>query len=217
MVKVVGRLDLFKSWDNLRVGGQSNTSDRANLVEELGNGILVGVEGQVADEQGITLRAEGVAMLLGTVGSAVLGVGIIRAGIGIVQVDVTATNILTLHGLECNSSRLGILEVDISKAAAAASTLLGNNASTNKTIERLECLVEEVVINAPGQAAGKECRGSVAVHLGLLDGGIDLIIRLALLGSGGSLLLLRVVRVLLRVIAGVRLVIRLGLLREENC
>lgn len=154
-------------------------------------------------------------MLLGAVGSAALGVSTFRAGVGVVEVDVTAANILALHGLVGNLSRLGILEVDIAKATAASSALLGNNTSTNKAIERLECLVEGIIINAPGQAAGEECGGSVAVNLGLLGRGIDLLIGLALLGRLSLLLLLlvgrRVVRVLLRVIA-----VRLGRLRESK-
>lgn len=213
MVKGTNEIGSLKPQDNLRVSGQSNTGDRADFVEELGNGILVNVEGQVADEQGVALSAEGITVLLGTVGSAVLGVGTFRAGVGVVEVDVTAANILALHSLVGNLSRLSILEVDIAKATAAASALLGNDTSTNKAIERLECLVEGIIINAPGQAAGEEGRGSVAVDLGLLGRGIDLLIGLALLGRLSLLLLLlvgrRVVGVLLRVIA-----VRLGSLRE---
>jgi hypothetical protein len=129
------------------------------------NGILVNVERQVADEEGITLSADGVAVLLGTVGSAGSRVGIIGTSIGIVKVDVTATNVLTLHGLVSLGGRLSILEVDISEATAAASGLLSNNTSANKTVERLKCLVQGIVIDAPGQAASEEGRGSVAVNL----------------------------------------------------
>lgn len=215
MVKVTSETGSFKPQDNLRVSRQSNTGDRADFVEELGDGILIDVKGQVADEQGVTLGAESVAVLLGTVGSTALGIGTFRAGVGVVEVDGTAANVLALHSLVGNLSRLSILEVDIAKATATASALLGNNTSTNKAIERLECLVEGIIINAPGQAAGEECGGSVAVNLGLLGRGVDLLIGLALLGRLSLLLLFlvirRVVRVLLRVIA-----IRLGRLRGNK-
>lgn len=197
--------------DNLRVGRQSNADNGANLVEELSDGVLVNVERQVADEESVALRADGIAVLLSTIGSTGLRSGIVGAGVGIVKVDGTATNILTLHGLVSLGSGLSILEVDITETTAAASGLLSNDTSTNKAVERLESLVQGIVIDAPGQAAGEEGGSSVAVDLGLLGRGINLVVSLALLGSGGILLLLiRVIAVLLRVAR-----VRLGLLKKE--
>lgn len=154
-------------------------------------------------------------MLLGAVSSAGLRSGIIRAGVGIVKVDSTATNILTLHGLVSLGGRLSILEVDITEATAAASSLLSHDTSTNKAVEGLESLVQGIVIDAPSQAASEEGGSSVAVDLGLLGRGINLVVSLALLGSRGVLLLLigrRIIAVLLRVIARVRL----GLLKKRK-
>lgn len=200
--------------DNLRVGRQSDADNGANLVEELSDGVLVNVERQVADEESVALRADGIAVLLGTVGSTGLGSGIVGAGVGVVKVDGTATNILTLHGLVSLGSGLSILEVDITETTAAASSLLSNDTSTNKAVERLESLVQGIVIDAPGQAAGEEGGSSVAINLSLLSRGINLVVSLALLGSGGILLLLllirRVIAVLLRIAR-----VRLGLLKKE--
>lgn len=206
--------DEFKqTQENLRVGRQSNADNGANLVEELSDGVLVNVERQVADEESVALRADGIAVLLSAVGSTGLRSGIVGASVGIVKVDGTATNILTLHGLVSLGSGLGILKVDITETTAAASSLLSNDTSTNKAIERLESLVQGIVIDAPGQAASEEGGSSVAVDLGLLGRGIILVVSLALLGSGGILLLLirRVIAVLLRVAR-----VRLGLLKKEK-
>lgn len=150
-------------------------------------------------------------MLLSAVSSTGLRSGIVGAGVGIVKVDSTATNILALHGLESLGSGLSILEVDITETAAAASSLLSDDTSTNEAVERLESLVQGIVIDAPSQAASEEGGSSVAVDLGLLGRGINLVVSLALLGSGGILLLLigrRVIAVLLR--------FSLGLLKKKK-
>ena len=198
---------------NLRVGGKSDAGNGSDLAEELTDGILVNVERQVADEEGVALGAEGVAVSLGAVGSTALGVGIGRASVGVVEVEGTAVKLETLHGLVGLGATLRVVEVDVTEATAAASSLLSDNTSADETLEVLEGLVEGVGIDAPAQAASEE--GSGSISLGLLSlVGVDVVLSLALLG--GSLLSLLSLGIgLLRAVIAVIAVIRilLGIVR----
>lgn len=147
-------------------------------------------------------------MALGAVGSTVLGLSLSRLGVGVVKVDSTAINLLTLHGLVGLGSRLGVGEVDITEATAAASVLVGDDASTDEVTERLESLVEGIVINTPAERASEQGGGGV-ISLGLLGGLVDLLLSLALLGGSGLSLLLLIG---VRVIAVVGVILRVGIL-----
>lgn len=148
---------------------------------------MVNIKGQVADEQGVTLGANGVTVSLGAVGGAGLGVGVGGTGVGVVEVDGTATKVLALHGLVRLGARLGVVEVDVTEATAAAAVPLSHDTSAIKTGELLEGLVETIIIDAPTQAADE--KGSGAVSLGLLWGLVDVLLSLALLGGSGLSLL----------------------------
>lgn len=191
---------------DLRVGRQTNAGNLSNLAEELADGVLVNLERKVTDEKGIALGAEGVAMALGAVGSTVLGVGLSRLGVGVVKVQGATVNLLALHGLVSLGGRLGVGEVDVTKATAAASVLVSDDASADEVTERLEGLVQGVVIDTPAEGTGEEGGGSVDISLGLLGGLVDLLLSLALLG--GSLGLGLFLFLIVRVIAVVRVLIR---------
>lgn len=137
-------------------------------------------------------------MLAGTGGSAVLGSG---SGLGSkVKTHLTALKIAAVLGVE---SLLGILvgvEVDVAEATGPAALLVGDDTGTGETLEVLELLVEDVVINAPAEVAAPEggalllavLNSLVLLGLGLLS----LLLSLSLLG-GLSLLLGRLGRSLL--------------------
>jgi hypothetical protein len=194
-----------KRGKDLRVGREANADNLANLAEELVDSVLVNVERQVTDEEGVALGADAVTVALGTVGSTSLGSGLGGTGVGVVKVEGTALKVLALHGIVGLGARLGISEVDIAEALAAAGVLVPDNTSADETLEVLEGLVEGVVIDAPAQAASEQ--SSRCVSLGLLGAGVVLIIlSLALLGYlRGSLLLrlLGVVAAVIRIVLGV--------------
>lgn len=187
----------------LRVGRQANASGLSDLTEEYSNSLLVHIEGQVADEKSVAGRADGVAMLLGTVSGTIARVALSGTSIGVVQVQSTVVKLEALHGIVSLGSVGAVVEVDIAEATAAAAHLVSDNTSANKTLKLLEGLVESIVINVPAQVAGEQGGGTLAVSLGLLGGSVNLVVSLALLGSRSVLsLLLGFVR-LLRVIIAV--------------
>lgn len=122
-------------------------------------------------------------MLLGTVVGTSLGSGVGRTRVGVVEVDGTALDVLALHGVISLGGLLAVGEVDIAEALAAASVLVVDNTSTDETLEAREGLVQDVVVDAPAQAAGEEGAGGVGLlGLRLLGGSVGVIVRLALLG-----------------------------------
>lgn len=195
----------------LRIGREANASNLSNFGKELADGLLVNIEGQVTDEEGIALRADSVAVSLGTVVGTSLRVGISRLGVGVVKVEGTTIKFLTLHGLVGLGGRLVVLKVNVSEATAATAHLVGDDTGANETAEVLESLLEGIVIDVPAQAAGKQRSGSGDIALGLLGSGIDVVLGLALLGRSfglGLFLGIRVrgvgvIRVVFRVITGV--------------
>lgn len=92
------------------------------------------------------------------------------------------------------------VEVDVAEATGPAALLVGDDTGTGETLEVLELLIEDVVINAPAEVAAPEggalllavLNSLVLLGLGLLS----LLLSLSLLG-GLSLLLGRLGRSLL--------------------
>jgi hypothetical protein len=176
----------------------------------LANGVLVSVEGQVTNKESIALRADRVAVSLGTVVGTVTRVSLGRASIGIVEVESTVVELEALHSIISLSGSLGVLKVDVSEASAAASITISDDTAANQALKLLESFGQGGIVNVPAQVASKQGSGSLLVSLGLLRGGVDLLISLALLGSRGVLglglglvgllrVVLTVVRVFLRV------------------
>lgn len=173
--------------------------------------VLVNIEGKVANKESVALGADGITVTLGTVGSAGSGVGIGGASVGIVEVDITALDVLALHGLVGLGGVLGGIEVDVTEATAATAHLVSNDAGTDETTEGLESLVEDVIIDGPAQVTSEESGGSVGLGLLGLGLGLILILSLALLRGGLLSLGLRLIRLLLRVGVGViRITIGVG-------
>ncbi len=201
--------------NDLRVSWQANAGNFGNLSEKLANSLLVNIERQVANEEGLTLRADGVAVTRSAVSSTVLRVSLGGASVGIVEVQSAAIKLLALHSLVGLGGRLRVSKVDVAEATAAASAPLSDDAGADEATEALEGLRQALVGHVPAQAAGEQSGGSI--RLGLLGGVINLLLSLALLGrlSGLGLLLLggvaviRVVRVGVRAILGVR--VRVGI------
>jgi hypothetical protein len=182
---------------DIRVGRQTKAGNLGNIAEELTDHILVNIERQVADEEGVALGADGVTVLLGALVGAGLGVGVVGLAGSEVKVDLATIDLLARHGLVSLGSRGGISEVDVAETTAATSSTVRDNTSADNALAVLESLVQAIIINAPGQAASEESLGAagvgLSVGLGLLGGSIDLLISLALLRGRGllSLLLLR--------------------------
>jgi hypothetical protein len=177
---------------HVRVGRQTQTLDLGDLAEELGHDVLIGIEGEVADEEGVALRADGVTMSLGTVGSAVTRGSIVsRARLGRIQSHATTLKLEALHGIEGGLAVLGAVEVDVAEATGALHILVGDYAGAVKASTVLEGLVERVIVNGPAKVTNEQGDGTLlgVISLGLLGSGGGLIVSLALLGGLGLLLL----------------------------
>lgn len=179
-----------------RVSGETAAGDLRYFTEESLDGVLINIEGQVANEEGIARGGDGVTVLLGAVGSTIAGIGVSGLGVGVVEVEGAAIELMALHGLVGLGGRLRVVEVDVAEALAAAGVLIVDDASADEASEIFESGSEGVIIHAPAQGASEEGSGSV-VGLGLLGLLSDLLLSLSLLGRGslGLLLGLRLGRV----------------------
>lgn len=191
----------------LLVSRQANALDLANLAKELGNHVLVRVEGKVTDEEGVTLGAGSVAELLSAVVGASGGtLTLSRARLRGIESKGTALDIDLVHGLEGSLGLLVGLKVNVSEAARSLKSLVGDDSGSLETGAFGEGLVESVVVDAPAEVTDEKSvvlfLGTLLV-LGLLDGSRSLLLSLTLLGILG-LLLVRLLRI--RVIGIVRVV-----------
>ncbi|KAK8924888.1 hypothetical protein VCV18_005314 [Metarhizium anisopliae] len=114
-----------------RVGRQANAGDLGDLGEELTDSLLVGVEGQVANEESLAFRADRVAVFLGTVRSTVTGVRLGRPSVGVIEVKRTAVQLKALHSFVSLGGGFRCLKVDVSEATAAAAVSVSDNTSTD--------------------------------------------------------------------------------------
>lgn len=101
----------------IRVSGQTDALDRSVLGEELLDHVLVGGEGDVADEQGVTLGAGLVAEGLGAVVSTLTRVCVaVGTGVGVVEVHLAAVELGVLLSSMSLDGVLDIDEFDISES-----------------------------------------------------------------------------------------------------
>lgn len=189
------------------VSGQAQVLDLGGIGEESGDDLLVSLERQVADKEGVALGAGGVTVLLGAVGSTSASIIVGRARLGEVDVHSTALELVALHLLVRGLASLMAAEVDITEALGSLHLAVGDHAGTLDALALLESVVKDIVVDTPAQVADEKGGGLRAIRLGLLGGGSLLVISLALLGRSLGLLLflLRLVRVV--TVAGSLLVV----------
>jgi hypothetical protein len=178
--------------------------------ESLAEHVLVGLERDVADEKGVGLWVLGITVGLGAGVGAVLWCGVVT-GSGEVNIGLATIDESTLLGLEGSGGIGGVGELNVTETLGAARLTVGDDTSAGDLTELFELAVQPLVVNVPAQVTNEQVLGSgiLDLSLGLLGGGLLLlIIGLALLGWGGllgALLLLRVVRVIRVVAIGTRL------------
>mgnify|MGYP001596329099 FL=1 len=170
------------------------------LAESLAEHVLVGLEGDVADEKGVGLWVLGITVGLGASVGAVLWCGVVT-GSREVNVGLATVDESTLLGLEGSGGIGGVGELNVTETLGATRLAVGDDASASDLTELLKLAVQPLVINVPAQVTNEQVLGSgiLDLSLGLLGGGLLLfVIGLALLGWGGLLgaLLFRVVRVI---------------------
>lgn len=184
------------------------------MTEELRDRVLVGTEGDVADKQGVALRAG----LVTEVPSAGLGAVLVVVVVGwaassVVEVDLATINLGVLLGVVSLGSVGRVDVLDITETAGATRVAVGDNANTRKLTEALELLAEPLLVDVPGQVTNEEVRRSarslLISLLRLLGGGSGLLLSLALLGG---LLRLGLGRVRIRAFGVVRFIRILGFL-----
>lgn len=186
--------------ENLLLSGQTEALDVGNLVEESGDRILVDIERQVADKDGLALGAQLVVELLGAIVGTVLEI-VLGLGAGEIDPHVTVVEVATLLSLEGSLGILSGVEVDVAEATRAT-VLSSDNTSVGAASGALELLKEGSIIDLPAEVTDEQSRALLLAILGLvlLGRGLSLLLlSLALLGGGLGLLLggvgLRVVRI----------------------
>jgi hypothetical protein len=100
----------------LAVSWERDTGDGSELLEHLGDLIIVGLEGKVTEEYGVT----GVALLVTKLVGAVVGEGVaiaLRTRLAEVDVQGAATNLSTLLACVGSDSTVEIGEFNIAEAA----------------------------------------------------------------------------------------------------
>lgn len=200
-----------RGWDIL-LDGETEALDVGNLVEEIRNRLLVDLEGQVADEDGLALRANLIVEFLGAVDRVLVGFGLAA---GNVESHVTTIKESTVLLVKRGLCILRSVKINVAKSSGATVVAVGHDASTSDTLALLELLVEDVVIDLPAKVANEEsgALGGLVLGLGLLGRGLSIVVGLALLGGDLSLLFgrlgVRLVRVTRSVGVGVLLIVRL--------
>lgn len=182
------------------VGRDTEAGNGGNRVEEVGDGRLVSGEGHVADEEGVGLGADGVAVLGSAVGGLVLGLvaGILASE---VETHLTALKKSTALGIISLLRLLVGGKVDVAETARAAGLTVSDDASALGTLAVLELSQKDGIIDTPAEVTNPE--GALVVG-NLL--GLGLLGSLLLLGGLLSLALLG--RLL-----GLGLLLRLGRVR----
>ena len=95
------------------VGGQGDTSDLAVLAESLANALVGGVEGEVANEEGVAGSTALVAELLGASGTLVL---VLLAGLAEVDVQGAAIEVGVVESLLGGLRSVGGGELNVTEA-----------------------------------------------------------------------------------------------------
>jgi hypothetical protein len=169
---------------DIHVCGETKALDSSSRVEELGNEVLSGGPGKVADEESVARRADLITVGLLASGSTVLGLVLGLLG-SEVKSHVTAIEERTVLLVVSLLGGVRVAEVDVSESARATRLLVGDDTSSDQVLVALEFLEEGVVIDVPCQVADEEGRTLLRVDLGLLALGIllgGLLRSLALLG-----------------------------------
>lgn len=172
----------------LTVGRQRDAGDGAVLAEVLGDDLVGGVEGDVADEQRV---AGGGALVAVAVGAVAGTLAVLLGGAGSAEVDVhlAAIELVLVHLLLGLLSIGGAGELNITEALGAAALAVGDDADAGDLAELLELALEPLLVDGPGQIANEEVLDTLLsglLGLVLLHGGGGFVLGLALLG--GSLL-----------------------------
>jgi hypothetical protein len=177
---------------SVTVGRETDGLDGTVLAEGLGQGILIGIEANVADEDGVGWGLGGVAVLVGTV-EALLLRSLLRAGLASVHTKLTVVKQVAVtsgESLLCIGSA-GVL--DVSEPLAAARLAVGDDAYTLDLTELLELASQPLLVDVPAKVANEKvcgCTGlliSLALFRGVLGGSLSL--TLLALGDGGLLFL----------------------------
>lgn len=195
---------------SVAVSRETDALDAAVLGEDLGEGGLVGVKADVADEQRRRWWLRHIAVLLGTVVAALL-----RSSVGVlvlttlaeVNTKTTAIDLGASLALESLGSVLHLGELNVAKALASARVAVGDDSDASELAILLKLAGEPVLIDVPAEVTNEQVGGwllSLAIDhdLGALRGGRGLLLRLALLVGllfdfGCRLLLLLVILLLI--------------------
>jgi hypothetical protein len=178
---------------SVTVGWETDGLDGTVLAEGLGEGILIGIEADVADEDGVGWGLGSVAVLVGTV-EALLLRSLLRAGLASVHAKLTVVKQVAVTSGE---SLLGIGSVgvlDVSEPLAAARLAVGDDADTLDLTKLLELAGQPLLVDVPAKVANEKicgCAGlliNLALFRGVLGGSLSL--PLLALGDRGFLFLI---------------------------
>ena len=183
--------------ENLLVSWETNVDNSAVSTECLANSVLISLEGQVAQEEGVGRRVGAVTVLSGTTLSLVLGGGVVTRS-GEVNICLTTIDQCTLLGLQSSGGISRVGKLNVTETLGSATLTVRDDTSSSDLTEALELLQQPLVINVPAQVADEQVLCAIilnSVDLGLLCDWLGLILGLALLGWGSFLLGIGIARV----------------------
>jgi hypothetical protein len=150
---------------------------------------LVGGEGEVADKEGLG----GLADLVAESPLALLSVGLLSSGSGVVDPDRTAVNLLAVlrHGL---GRGLEVGELDVGESLGSVVVVVPDHTGRDDLAALGKLGLEPVVVDVPRETADKDVArggqgvgvGVDSVGLGLLCGGLGVVIGLSLAYEGSA-------------------------------
>jgi hypothetical protein len=182
------------------------------LLEVLGDGVLVSIEGDVADEEGGGRSVGGVTVAGGAVVALVAG-SIIGARGAEVEAELTSVKLGAVLGLEGLLCALRVRELDVSETLATAGVAIGDDPHASELTKLLEFAGEPLLIDVPADVANEEVAGGGrlvnGISLALLGGVLWLGLGLALLVLNGLWLLFLITVARVVGIVGVVRVLRL--------
>jgi hypothetical protein len=172
--------------------------------ECLTNSVLVSLEGQVAQKEGVGRRVGAVTVLSGTTLSLVLGGGVVTRS-GEVNICLTTIDQCTLLGLQSSSGISRVGKLDVTETLGSTTLTVRDDTSPSDLTEALELLQQPLVINVPAQVTNEQVLCAIvlsSLDLGLLCDRLGLFLSLTLLGWGSLFLGTEVARVGVGTISG---------------
>lgn len=162
------------------VGREGDSLDVSKVTECLVDAVLVGVERQGAEEKGLGGVRLAVTKLVGPLFGHVVPGG---SGVSVVDSDVSAIDLLAVHGLDGLGGSLDVGKVDVTETLGSLRVSVKHDSGRDDLAALLELGSEPVVVDVPRELTDKDVAVGLSLRLvrsGLLGGGLSLVLGLSL-------------------------------------